>query len=71
LFLADKTRIDRTVPPAVVEVAFDPQTSGGLVIAIAEAQAPALVRALHDRGINEAVVIGRANSAAEVAVRLV
>jgi len=71
LFLADKTRIERTVPAAVVEVAFDPQTSGGLLIAIAEAQASSLVRALHDAGISQAVVIGHASAPADVAIYLV
>ena len=38
-FLADKMVIEPSVPESLVEVALDPQTSGGLLIALAEKEA--------------------------------
>ncbi len=46
--------------PVALDVCFDPQTSGGLLIAIPHDRAPALVTALHARGVPAAAVIGRA-----------
>ena len=37
---------------------FDPQTSGGLLIALPPSQASALVQTLHTRGVGHAVIIG-------------
>jgi cysteine desulfurase NifS/selenium donor protein len=37
----------------------DAQTSGGLLIALPEADAPALLAALHEAGVGEAAIIGR------------
>ena len=47
-----------TVPRALQDVLFDPQTSGGLLIGVSENQAGALVAALKDRGIGDAAQIG-------------
>lgn len=69
-YLEDKIRIDRAVAPARVEVAFDPQTSGGLLIAVPETDAPALVRALRARQVNAAIV-GHATPRDKARVRLV
>lgn len=59
-YLADKVRVRPEVAPALDEVAFDPQTSGGLLIAVPENEAAALVRALSDEGTLAAAVIGEA-----------
>jgi selenide,water dikinase len=40
------------------DVLFDPQTSGGLLISVAGAQAEALVAALHKAGVKAAAAIG-------------
>jgi selenide,water dikinase len=40
------------------EVLFDPQTSGGLLVALPEAQSAALVRDLHAAGVAAAAVVG-------------
>jgi len=42
---------------------YDPQTSGGLLIALDGARAPDLVAALHDRGVTAAAIIGEAVAA--------
>ncbi len=38
---------------------YDPQTSGGLLIAVRASKAPALLAALHKRGVTSAAAIGR------------
>ena len=38
---------------------YDPQTSGGLLIAVRKSKAPALLAALKKRGVDRATVIGR------------
>jgi selenide,water dikinase len=45
--------------PAMLDILFDAQTSGGLLIALPEPSAEALVARLRDAGIVEAAVIGR------------
>ncbi|MGR0482739.1 MAG: selenide, water dikinase SelD [Candidatus Electronema sp. V4] len=45
---------------AAEELLFDPQTSGGLLLAVPQAQAPALLAALHQRGMTAAVCVGEA-----------
>ena len=47
------------VPPALLDILFDAQTSGGLLIAVAEPSAEALVARLREDGIAEAAVIGK------------
>ncbi len=46
------------VPEACLNMMYDPQTSGGLLICIPEAQAEQLVATLKERGITHAEVIG-------------
>lgn len=45
--------------PAMLDLCFDPQTSGGLLIAVPQSKAEALVARLHAEGMTEAAVIGR------------
>lgn len=59
-YLADKVAVDASVQPGFEDIAFDPQTSGGLLIALPAAQAPRLVRALRARKVAAATVVGRA-----------
>ncbi|OGD18714.1 MAG: selenide, water dikinase SelD [Candidatus Aminicenantes bacterium RBG_16_63_16] len=49
----------RGVSEDLLNVLYDPQTSGGLLIAVREAEAPALLRRLRRRGVRAAAVIGR------------
>jgi len=57
-YLADKVRVAASVSQDLNEVAFDPQTSGGLLIAIPASEAPRLTRELLDEGVLAAAVIG-------------
>jgi selenide,water dikinase len=70
-YLTDKVAIDASVPPGLVEVAYDPQTSGGLLIAVSERHAARLVRRLHGAGIESATTVARATAPQGVAVHLV
>jgi selenide,water dikinase len=49
---------DEAVDSLMVDLLFDPQTSGGLLIAIAKANADRLLDALLQKGISEARIIG-------------
>jgi selenide,water dikinase len=70
-YLQNKIMIDRSIPEDLVEVAFDPQTSGGLLIALPAGEAPALVEELHANGIRTAAIIGHAAVHREAWVTLV
>jgi len=70
-YLKNKIIIDRSIPEALVEVAFDPQTSGGLLIALPASEAPGLVEELQANGIRAAVIIGQAGVHREAWVTLV
>ena len=50
---------DDSLPEEMVDICYDAQTSGGLLIAIAEAEAKHLVKALQDAGVAQAAIIGR------------
>jgi AhpD family alkylhydroperoxidase len=56
---ADRVVADERLPQEMVDICFDAQTSGGLLIAIEESKAPALLQALHGRGIAAATIIGK------------
>lgn len=56
---ASRLKQGGTPPPEHVEVMYDPQTSGGLLIAVAADRAEAMLRALHAGGAGPARIIGR------------
>ena len=62
-WLADKVRVAPGLPADLVEVAFDPQTSGGLLVALPETDAGRAVGALAARGV-AAVVVGTVEASA-------
>ena len=70
-YLKDKITIDSSVPKGLEEVAYDPQTSGGLLIALPERHAPKLVKALLAHGVRTAAIIGHATSRQRAWVGLV
>ncbi len=69
-YLKDKVSVDPAVRPGLVEVAFDPQTSGGLLIALPAADAPRLVADLQANGVHAATIVGRVVDQQGTAVRL-
>lgn len=70
-YLSDKVEIDASVAAGLVEVAFDPQTSGGLLIALPGQKAPALVAALRAAGVKSATIVGHVTPRKAAHVRLV
>ena len=52
------TRLERSLPPWHEEILVDPQTSGGLLVAIPKGQAQASLQKLHDSGVEHARLIG-------------
>jgi selenide, water dikinase len=63
-YLADLVTFAPSVPLEQREVFFDPQTSGGLCIAVAPAQLGALLAALQRNGVTTRAVIGRVEAGA-------
>jgi selenide,water dikinase len=59
-YLRGKLSVDRKVSSSLEKVSLDPQTSGGLLISVAERKASRLLRQLHGAGIESATVIGKA-----------
>ncbi len=71
LFLGATAEIRGSIPFALQQLCFDAETSGGLLIAVAEENVDRLLAALRQRGVPNAV-IGRVQArAGEVRVRLV
>lgn len=53
-----ETTYDPAITPVEQGIFTDPQTSGGLLIAIRDKDAEALLRRLHERGIRDAAIVG-------------
>jgi selenide,water dikinase len=71
-FLAGRIRIDRPADDARLGFAFDPQTSGGLLIAIDPTNLNRLIGELRQRGASAYAVIGRVvERAGDIAIHLV
>lgn len=70
-YLKDKITIDKSIREGLVEVAFDPQTSGGLLIALAQRYAHKLTEEIQASGVKAATIIGYATSLQKAWVRLV
>jgi selenide,water dikinase len=70
-YLKDKITVEESLPEGIVEVAFDPQTSGGLLIAVAKRLAARLIEDLQAAGVTAATQVGYATSLQKPWVRLV
>ncbi len=51
-----------SVPPNLQDIFFDPQTSGGLLIAVPKAKAGRLLKKLQSKGVSTAAIIGEVTS---------
>jgi selenide,water dikinase len=58
-FRINQVDIDPNASPYLLDILFDPQTSGGLLIAVPKEKAEKMVKRLKEKGIEEAAVIGR------------
>lgn len=54
---------DESLPQEMVDLCFDAQTSGGLLIACPEAKAEAFLKALHNTGVPHATIVGQVSAA--------
>jgi selenide,water dikinase len=57
---ADRVTIAGSLPGQMVDICYDAQTSGGLLIAVAPKDAAGFLKALHKSGVSAASVIGKA-----------
>lgn len=57
-FRMNMVDIGEEVPDYLVDILFDPQTSGGLLISVPSDKGEELLQNLHRHGINEAAIIG-------------
>ncbi len=70
-YLQDKIFIEKSIREGLIEVALDPQTSGGLLIAVANRHASQLLDELKSSGVDAATQVGYATSLQKAWVRLV
>lgn len=66
--VADTLHIEATLDQPQQQILVDPQTSGGLLLAVPQAQAAELVLALHAAGVADAVQIGSVQAGAPAVV---
>ena len=69
-YLADKVIVDSAVRAEIEEIAFDPQTSGGLLVALEPRAAERLVKRLRAAGVAAATIVGRATARRDAWVHL-
>ncbi len=60
----DVLSVDGSLPEATQTLFFDPQTSGGLLVALPRDRSEAYVQALHAHGVKDAAVVGEVFEAA-------
>jgi len=70
-YYAPHVRISDEVSEEMVSLAFDPQTSGGLLISIPESQSVAMLAELQKAGCPEAAIVGRAEPRGDFPLELV
>jgi selenide,water dikinase len=58
-------RFDMNMPEWHQEIVFDPQTSGGLLVAVPEKQAQELIQKLQSAGVSDSKVIGNVSEIKE------
>lgn len=58
-YLKGKVSISSEVSETLVDLAFDPQTSGGLLISVSEDKAPLLLKLLKENSVKDVAVIGK------------
>ena len=63
--IQDFTRFEKALPPWHQEIFVDPQTSGGLLVAVSESVGQDLLKTLHHKGVETARLIGKVTSLVE------
>jgi selenide,water dikinase len=57
-FRKKMVNIASSIPGYLQAILFDPQTSGGLLIAVSKTKSSRLLKALHASGVNDAIIVG-------------
>ncbi len=70
-FYGPHVKISEEVSDEMIELAFDPQTSGGLLVAVPEAESIAMLADLHEAGCADAAIVGRVEPRGEFPLELV
>jgi selenide,water dikinase len=70
-FYGPRVKTSEEVSDEMSAMAFDPQTSGGLLIAVPADDATSMVAELHRAGVSEACVVGRVTDPSGFAIELV
>lgn len=68
--LGERVEFASSISPARRAILFDPQTSGGLLMAVPAEKAAALVEKLHSRGVNAARLVGQVVSGEKWLIRV-
>jgi selenide,water dikinase len=63
-FRDHQIEISPSLSPELIDILFDPQTSGGLLISVVQGRSKELLSRLQERGIEEATIIGEITSQA-------
>jgi selenide, water dikinase len=69
-FREKQIEIGPNCPDWLVDVLFDPQTAGGLLMALPEADAADLLARMREAGIAEAAIVGEVTSAPKGKIRV-
>jgi len=70
-FYGPRTRISEEIADPMADLAFDPQTSGGLLIALPDDDALKLLADLQQGGNTDAAIVGRARKQGDFLIELV
>ena len=62
--------VDSACPPWLLDILFDPQTAGGLLIALPADDAEQLLERMHQEGIADAAIVGEVVAAADGVIRV-
>jgi len=63
--------VDSQCPDWMIDILFDPQTSGGLLFSLSSPQAEELLKRLHEEGIKEAAIVGEVVSKPKGKIRVI
>jgi len=61
-FRLPQVEMNQALTPEIIDILFDPQTSGGLLISVAQEKADELLNKLREEGIKETSIIGEVTS---------
>jgi selenide,water dikinase len=70
-FFSPQVKVSEEVADEMIALAFDPQTSGGLLIAVPADESLTLIRELHRAGVTDAVIVGRVTAPSDFPLELV